>query len=210
MFTIDINRINAYEKEIEDTNTKLYDLINKGEVANLESVEFLKIVHSGILLEDLKFLCKHSGEQDFECRYADAILRNMVDQVIEFIYLVQNPTLIPNYMSKNYAENPPKENDTAQELISKFKSLSGSRFGSKRKNVADMAAAINEKESVTDRLSLYDMFTIFSETNHNSYFIKIISMVGATETDEEETALTEFQANQLCILFERFMKEYRK
>ena len=46
------------------------------------------------LLEDINFLTTLSGEEIFKPRYAYMVLRDMVEQVIEFIYLMKHPDLI--------------------------------------------------------------------------------------------------------------------
>ena len=48
--------------------------------------------------DDVLFLNDHSGQNDFHVRYANFILRNMVEQVIEFLYISKNTKLVDEYL----------------------------------------------------------------------------------------------------------------
>ena len=49
-------------------------------------------------IDDVFYLNDHSGQCDFHVRYATFILRNMVEQVIEFLYISKNTKLIDEYL----------------------------------------------------------------------------------------------------------------
>ena len=48
--------------------------------------------------DDVLFLNDHSGQNDFHVRYANFILRNMIEQVIEFLYISKNTKLVDEYL----------------------------------------------------------------------------------------------------------------
>ena len=72
--------------EIVTINKELIDRVIKSGDNILFSSEYIKFSFSNHLLEDINFLTTLSGEEIFKPRHAYMILRDMVEQVIEFIY----------------------------------------------------------------------------------------------------------------------------
>ena len=90
----------SLENEISSTNQQLFNTM-KGKDDFLYSVEFIKIAFSENLLDDIEFLNTLSGQPLFKARHANIILRDMLEQVIEFIYLMKHTELITEYMGVN-------------------------------------------------------------------------------------------------------------
>lgn len=114
-------------------------------------------------------------------RYTDAIIRNMCEQVIEFLYIMQHQELIPIYFGKNIKGRYEEQND----LFEAYKQTRKARFG-KREPVKNMAKNIGELKSDDDKISLYDIFSIKAELEHNSYFHHIFDIIGKIEDGESE------------------------
>ena len=75
----------ALEEEISMTNQQLLKSL-QGKEEILNTVEFIKISFSESLLEDIEFLNNLSGNPIFKIRHAYMVLRDMLEQVIEFIF----------------------------------------------------------------------------------------------------------------------------
>ena len=84
--------------EIVAINKVLMDGVIESGDNILFSPEYIKFSFSKHLLEDINFLTTLSGEEIFKPRHAYMILRDMVEQVIEFIYLMKHPDLIAEFM----------------------------------------------------------------------------------------------------------------
>lgn len=163
-------------KEINDK--VLLDFKNTGK--EFATQEILSLWVSECLIEDIGTiqLLKENG---FSNRYTDAIIRNMCEQVIEYLYIMKHQELIPIYFGKNIKQ----KYDEQGELLKELKQTGQARFG-KRKSVKEMAEDIGELESDDDKISLYDIFSIKAELEHNSYFHHIFDIIGEIEDDEED------------------------
>ena len=64
-----------------------------------------------------------------------------------------------------------------------------------------MAADIGEWKSDDDKISLYDIFSIKAELEHNSYFHQIFDIIGEVEDGENESE----EADSLDYLFLTFI-----
>lgn len=204
-FVIEPDILVNLEQKISDTNKSLFDKLQKPKVS-LCSTDFLKISYSENLLEDIEFLNKMSGTPIFKIRYANLIIRNMLEQVIEFIYLLEHAELIEQFLGINI------ESDIINDdkFIENYLQLGGKRYINGRKRISKMADSIHEKYSTEDTLSLYDIYRSLSEQCHNSYFLSILDDVDEVETDEKNIALTNEQLTYLTIIIECFMKAYIK
>ncbi len=190
------------ETSISEKNAELLESLNgKDRDSILSSTEYIKIVFSENLLEDVQFLNSLSGSKIFKPRYADVITRDLLEQVIEFIYLMKNPEKIPDFVgaNSNLPENP------FDDLVESFRHLGSLRYSSKRMSVSKMTDEINEKTSSGDTQSLYDLYILLSEECHNSYFFSILDDF---KEDNEISALTEYQANNLFTIISHFLKFY--
>ena len=73
-----------------------------------------------------------------------------------------------------------------------------------------MAKDIGEKESSSNRMTLYDMYQLLSESCHNSYFFAGLDVIETVETGKEFVALSEAQVQHLMIIIGSFMEAYRE
>lgn len=174
--------LDLYRKFIDDAkeiNGKiLLDIKNTGK--EFATQEVLSFWVSECLIEDIDTI-QHLKENGFSNRYTDAIIRNMCEQVIEYLYIMKHQKLIPIYFGKNIKE----KHDEQGELFETFKQTGQARFG-KRKSVKEMAVDIGEWKSDDDKIALYDIFSIKAELEHNSYFHQIFDIIGEMEGNENE------------------------
>lgn len=195
----------ALEEEILMTNQQLLKSL-QGKEEILNTVEFIKISFSESLLEDIEFLNNLSGNPYFKIRHAQMVLRDMVEQVIEFIFLMKHSDIISDYLGLNITANSAGSSD----LIKEIHKIGSERFNGGRKSVSEMAKDIGEKKSSSNRMALYDMYQLLSEECHNSYFFAGLDDVETVETGKEFVALSEEQVQYLMIIVGRFMETYRK
>ena len=178
----------------------------KGKDDFLCSVKFFKIAFSENLLDDVYFLNKSSVQSIFKARHANIILRNMLEQVIEFIYLMKHTELITCYLGVNFDTTKL----TTRNPIKGIHKLGSKRFGDGRKSVSEMAQDINEKISSKNDIQLYDLYQLLSEECHNSYFFTNLDDFEEVETGKKTLALTEEQAQYIVIIVGRFMETYQQ
>lgn len=203
MYTIKDEIFNELKKEIEDKN-KIFFATLKEKKQILNTIEFIKIAFSETLLEDLDFLMTISGEEMFKVRHANVIVRDLLEQTIEFIYLTKHPELISDYMGENLDLN---EDET--DLVEARMQFGKKRYTDGRKSISKMAEDINEKTHKEDRLSLYEIYRILSEDAHNSYYQSILDDIEQLETKASDSALTQEQMTYLMLIIDAFMKAYR-
>ena len=192
--------------EIVTINKELIDRVIKSGDNILFSSEYIKFSFSNHLLEDINFLTTLSGEEIFKPRYAYMVLRDMVEQVIEFIYLMKHPDLIAEFMGGKIDNSK----ITANTPVKSTHRLGNERYSGGRKSVSEMARDIGEKSLSEKQPALYDVYQLLSEKCHNSYFFSNMDNLGEKENGGEKLALTEEQAQYLMIIIERFMDVYRQ
>lgn len=195
----------ALEEEISMTNQQLSKSL-QGKEEILNTIEFIKISFSESLLEDIEFLNSLSGNPIFKIRHAYMILRDMLEQVIEFVFLMKHPDMISDYLGLNIDDNSEKSFDPIKEIHK----IGSERFKDGRKSVSAMAKDIGEKESSSNRMTLYDMYQLLSEACHNSYFFAGLDVIETVETGKEFVALSEAQVQHLMIIIGSFMEAYRE
>lgn len=203
-FSIKEENLTSLEKEIQENNHNFLEKIKNGQ-GIMDTVEFIKISFSKNLLEDIKFLNELSGSDNFKIRHADMIIRGLLEQVIEFIYLMKHPEMISDYMGNNLdIDKVDAQNNPIESLLY----FGEKRYTGRRKSISAMAKDIKEKKS-TNKLSLYDMYRILSEQCHSSYYNAIMDDVGEYETGESNNALTEEQTSYIVLIIDRFLQKYR-
>lgn len=192
--------------EIVSINKILMNRVLEREGNILFSTEYIKFSFSKHLLEDINFLTTLSGREMFKPRHAYVILRDMIEQVIEFIYLMKHPELIAEFMGD-------KIDISKISMSSPIKSthrLGSERYSGGRKSVSEMAKDIGEKNPSEKQPALYDIYQLLSEECHNSYFFSNLDNLSGTENGKEKLALTEEQDQYLVIIIGRFMEVYRQ
>lgn len=193
------------KKEIQENNQILLQkLIKRKNILN--TLEFIKISFSTNLLEDIDFLNVLSGNDIFKIRHANIIIRDFLEQVIEFIYITKHPEIIEDFIGTNININ---EIDFQSNLVEGMLHFGKKRYVHGRKSIAKMADDINQKITTDNKLSLYDMYRILSEQCHNSYFNAILDDVGEYETGKNDRALTEEQVTYIILIIDYFLKAYR-
>lgn len=196
--------LEAVKKEVTATNLQLLkSLQGKEDIFN--TTAYIKILFSDTLLEDVDFLNTLSGQPIFKVRYAQMILRDMLEQVIEFIFLMKHPDMIPQYLGDNINSNAPFGSNPVNEL----QKMASGRYADGRKTVSEMAKDINEKKSSPGRPALYEIYRLLSEECHNSYFFARLDDFKEARDHSEILALSEDQAQHLVIIVMRFMEAYR-
>lgn len=200
------------KKEISAENKKLLrSLQNRGEILN--TIEFIKIMFSENLLEDIEFLNILSGKPVFKVRHANMILRDMLEQVIEFIFLLKHKSVISEYLGykkdEEYEDAKEDEENSMDALVKTFRKVGSRRYKKDRAKVIKMTEAIDKGNDSFDGHSLYMLYRVLSEECHNSYFFTCLDDVGKIEEDKDALALTEEQVKVLMIIVEYFMKYYR-
>ncbi len=191
-------------KEKNDKLTLAYKNSKKGSLA---SKEFLSIVVSECLIDDIKSIQK-LREEKFANRYVDAAIRNMCEQVIEYIYIIKNPNLIKKYFGEDLTYEYPKD-DSIKTLIKSLTQTGKARFG-KRERVMEMAKDIGELDSDDNKLALYDIFKLKSELEHNSYFNHLFELMDEVNSEETEKENQEKDFNYLICILSAFSEVYDK
>ena len=147
--------------------------------------------------EDVFFLNDYSEDKSFSQRNGNLIIRNMLEQLIEFLYLLKNPHHAEEYLGLtiNFEEFERK-----QSLVKKQELLGEKRYnkdGIIRPSVVEMANDIGEKSSNHENLTLYKMYQILSEQCHNSYFSSLLDDVHNVHNSIPNSGLNE---NQISII----------
>lgn len=185
-----------FKEDVKDKNNiTLADL--KMKKIEFVSKEMLFLLISECIVEDIDTFL-FLKENNFCQRYTDAILRNMSEQVIEYLYIMEHKELIPVYLGVNLNE----ELDEKENLFVGLKKTGQARFG-ERTPVKKMAKTIGEDESTDDKIALYDIFSLKAEMEHNSYFNHIFELLEILEEreDEEKNDLEDMDYLYLiCIL----------
>lgn len=185
---------------IECKNTEYYKQLKQLENDTLISAEFFKIHYALMLREDVHFFLSVDDNVVTTKRHAECILRNLVEQVIEFKYLIKNPKA-----REEFAGNTDyKSSDNPVEVLCQ---LGSGRFKKGRKTISQMAKDIDEKYDTDEKLSLYSIYRILSEQSHNAVFHEIFDIVGLVE-GEEVTSFLDENSIYVIDLLSSFMETY--
>ena len=66
--------------------------------SDTENINLFKMNFIKKFTDDVMFLNDLSGNKDFYHRYGYLIMRNMLEQLIEFLYVKKNPGLVDEYL----------------------------------------------------------------------------------------------------------------
>lgn len=170
---------NDFAKRAEEKNKGIRVRFMDSQVGFF-SKEMMSFVVSECLMEDVEtiYTLKNQGFSD---RYADFVIRNMCEQVIEYIYIMRHPELIPEYFGENI-----KDEWNGRNLFKGLKRTGGARF-KERKSVSEMAVDIGEKTSDDEKISLYEIYSLKAEFEHHSYFNHMLNTIFSVN-DESESA----------------------
>ena len=148
--------------------------------------------------DDVSFLNDLSGNPSFHVRYANLILRNMVEQLIEFLYISKHTELVDEYLGSKISTN---NSSKKKSIVTALRRFGDYRFTNRRAEVSKMAADIKEKYSKKENpLTLYNMYSILSDRCHNSYFSSLLDDFAKAFSDSHYIGLTQEQDNYLNTL----------
>ena len=111
MKKVDVSIIEALTKALDNSVQKhMQELGTEQENFNLFRMHFIKKFS-----DDVMFLNDLSGKKDFYHRYGYLILRNMLEQLIEFLYVQKNKHLVDEYLGLKIDLDALKEKHTPVE-----------------------------------------------------------------------------------------------
>lgn len=197
--------INKCKQDITSTNAVLIKEITKmgnDKARILTSIEFYKVVTSLMFLEDIYFLISASSGSSYTERQGDALVRGMIEHVIESIYYYKRPEEIDDYMGMRTIR--PSITDTVS--IADYKKYTRKRFESNKKSVADMADTIEPRTAKF--ASLYGMYSYFSENLHNAYYLQMLDDIRTGIFEKRTEGLSEVQSKAVLLLLTYFMAGY--
>ena len=161
--------VRAVESSVQEFNASLgTDKIN----ICLIKVNFIKS-----FTEDVLFLSEHTEDDKFYQKYGDLIIRDMLEQLIELLYLLKNPNHIEEYLGLTIN---PEELKGEKSVVKIGEMLGKKRYNNglkERPSVHRMAKDIGEAEVTDGNLTLYGLYKIFSERCHNTYFLSYLEDV---------------------------------
>lgn len=159
--------------------------------------------------KDVQFLNDHSEDHAFSRRYGNLIIRDMLEQLIEFLYLLKNPHLAEAYLGLTIDFN---EYNRKQSVVIKEEMLGEKRYNKgmdSRPSVAEMAAAIGEKSSGNSNLTLYKLYRILSERCHNAYFSSLLDDVNKVNFSIPASGLDDGQISNVLSMTAIVLAEYK-
>lgn len=193
---------NDFVKKAEEKNKEIRMKFMESQV-KFYSKEMISFVISECLMEDIDTIYKMKM-QGFSNRYTDFIIRNMCEQVIQYIYIMKYPELIPQYFGENI-----KDAWNGTNLFKGLKRTGGARF-KERKSVSEMSANIGEKISDDKKISLYDIYSLEAEFEHHSYFHHIMNTIPTDDVDDENENTEAVDYIYLTYILTAFIETYDK
>lgn len=191
-----------YVDAFNEISLELVNGIGK-ETFSFASKEVLASLVSQFIIEDIKLLL-HLKRKGFPQRHSDGIIRNICEQVIEFIYVIKKgQDLINEYFGDNLNES---EINSVKDPIKGLLKFGKARFKDSRKAVHEMAIEINEIKDTKHKLSLYRIFSLKSDAVHNAYFRSIMEEVVRLEEELEEDNENDIDYMHLIYIIEAFKK----
>ena len=172
------NLYNDFKECVACKNVEIQKRITE-KSAGLASKEMLSLVVSENIIEDIVMILKLKKSGSLS-RYSNMIIRNMCEQVIEYVYFMKNEELIEQYFGLNI-----RDEDEEVDLFEKLKQFGSGRFDKKR-NIKQMACYIDEVKDGQEEISLYKIYSAKSEEVHNSYFNEFLDMVETVNDECEE------------------------
>ena len=156
--------------------------------------------------DDVIFINKLCEREDFYHRYGYLLIRNMVEQLIEFLYVLTNTHLVDEYLGLKIDLDSLKEKHTPVEGERKFGKL---RYLNKRPSIYDMAEDIGERMAQGGAFSLYDAYCVLSEKCHNSYFDSLLAEFNKVGLNKPTTGLNDEQILLLNAIIACVLIEYK-
>lgn len=189
---------NSFAKEAIEKNRHFRELLVNSELSFV-SKEMLSFVVSECLMEDIETIFKLE-EGGFSNRYIDFTIRNMSEQVIEYLYIMKHPQLIKEYFGEEL-----RDDGNGKEIFDGLKRTGAARFKN-HKSVSEMAKDVGEKKSDDDKIALYDIFSLKAELEHHSYFHHMLDVICSIENETESK--DELDYIFLTYILTAFIKVY--
>ena len=158
-------------------------------------------------VEDVHFLSNHSEYESLSQRYGNLIIRDMLEQLIEFLYLQKKPERVNEYLGLTIDLEALGRKTS---IIEKEKLFGDKRYLNVRPSVSEMAREIEEKNAGDGKLTLYKLYQIFSERCHNSYFSAFLDDINKSGSDAPVHGLSDSQGNDLHIMILYVLEAYGK
>lgn len=156
--------------------------------------------------DDVIFLNNLCERVDFYYRYGYLLIRNMLEQLIEFLYVLKNTHLVDEYLGLKIDLDSLKEKHTPVEGERKFGKL---RYLNKRPSIYDMTEDIGERVAQDGAFSLYDAYCVLSEKCHNSYFDSLLAEFNKAGANTPTTGLNDEQMLLLNAIIACVLIEYK-
>lgn len=165
-----------------------------------ENICWVKMNFIKHFTEDVFFLNDHSEDNAFLRRYGNLIIRDMLEQLVEFLYLLKNPYHAEEYLGLtiNFEELKRKQSLVKKEELFGEKRYNKGSDG--RPSVSEMAKDIGEKSSANGNITLYKLYQILSEQCHNSYFSSLLDDVNKVHYSILTSGLNESQIRDVLIM----------
>ena len=201
----------ALEALVQTMNSAVQELdfSAKAEEKNIHWTKANFIKH---FTEDVFFLNDHSEDHTFTQRYGNLIIRDMLEQLVEFLYLLKNPHRTEEYLGCTINL---EEVVNIQSLIAKTKSLGEKRYNKEshgRPSVSEMAKDIGEKHSPEGTLNLYGLYQLLSDECHNSYYFSLLADLQKVHHSNSipTCGLSKTQLNSVMIMIAIVLKEFNQ
>ena len=175
-----------------------------------ENICWVKVNFIKQFTTDVFFLNDHSEDNTFSNRYGNLIIRDMLEQLIEFLYLLKNPHRAEEYLGLTIdLENLSRK----KSLVQRIKLFGDRRYNKEpvkhrrhtgkqnvRPSVSEMAEDIGEKYSTTGGITLYDLYQILSDRCHNAYFSSLLDDVNKVNRSIQTYGIDENQLRDVLIM----------
>lgn len=145
-------------------------------------------------------------------RYYDGIIRNMCEQVLEYLNLCDNPNNIKEFLGID-------KDDSEIEAIGEMNVFAGIRklIGDKRysstHNISNIANLLGEHDGTDEKLSLYEVYQYESTLYHNAYLMEyydMVSIFAGSEKKDEVSGEMGVQYIMLVTILSSFMDKYEE
>lgn len=138
-----------------------------------------------IFLEDIRCLTNMIIDDSIPFHFCALILRNILEQYIEFLYCQGNAEYMEKYFSINLAPNTKKlDAKDLESLVTALKKICGEdRFGigeaNKRMSISAMTKDLESGVDKKDQ-KLYQTYSLLADVCHNSYYVKYLDSVSGS------------------------------
>lgn len=209
----------ALEALVQAMNSAVQELDFSAEKEE-RNVHWIKANFIKHFTADVFFLNDHSEDRTFSHRNGNLIIRNMLEQLIEFLYLLKNPHRIEEYLGFTVDLG---NFDNNQSLIEKAKFLGEQRYNKEpiknrrhgkeqniRPSVYEMAENIGEVRSPEGTLNLYGLYQLLSDECHNSYFSALLADIHRVHHSTQTCGLRKTQLITVMIMIAIVLKEFNQ